>query len=239
MTAKDPVAKGVAVATEAEKELHLITHLADCIREGNWADQRLYLLRHLERLRVCLAASPLPQGDDPLVAEIEAGLEGTTPGDWRSVDGILPPDDEGHERSFIRPVISEGYQIAQTVGPNGPANSAHIARCSPENIRKLIALIRSLSEANAALSAEVETQRESKKYAQRCCETSEASLSAANAEIERLKGALEPFAKAASPFDHLTDDGAIVNVRLAVRLGDLRRARSALADKEAEQGGGK
>jgi hypothetical protein len=51
-----------------------------------------------------------------------------TPRPWQAVDGILLPDDEGHERSFIRPEISQGYQIAHTVGPDGPANAALIVR---------------------------------------------------------------------------------------------------------------
>lgn len=60
-----------------------------------------------------------------------------TPGPWISVDGILDPDDEGHARSFIRPVHSEGYQIAQTVGPNGEANARLIA-AAPEMRSELV-----------------------------------------------------------------------------------------------------
>jgi hypothetical protein len=49
-----------------------------------------------------------------------------TPGPWRAVQGVLPPED-GHERLFIRPEVSEGWQIAQTFGPNGEANAKGIA----------------------------------------------------------------------------------------------------------------
>jgi hypothetical protein len=62
----------------------------------------------------------------------EIGHPGTekaapTPGPWSAVHGVLLPDDEGHTRSFIRPIKGEGYQIAQTVGPNGEANARLIA----------------------------------------------------------------------------------------------------------------
>lgn len=53
--------------------------------------------------------------------------ERATPGPWVSVDGILAADDEGNSRSFIKPVPNEGWQIAQTCGPNGENNAAFIA----------------------------------------------------------------------------------------------------------------
>ena len=85
-----------------------------------------------------------------LVEELRAGLEGVTPGPWRSVGGILEDDDEGNSRFFVRPVKSEGWQVVQTFGPHGSANAAHIARCSPDNIAKLLDHIAALAAQLAA-----------------------------------------------------------------------------------------
>ncbi len=50
-----------------------------------------------------------------------------TPGPAIAVHNVLRPCEDGHTRSFVRPVHSEGWQICQTVGPNGPANADFIA----------------------------------------------------------------------------------------------------------------
>lgn len=70
-----------------------------------------------------------------------------TPTPWAAVHGVLDDDDEGHPRSFVRPVKSEGYQIAQTVGPNGPANAAFIVKA----VNAHDALLKALKTARDAL----------------------------------------------------------------------------------------
>lgn len=60
-----------------------------------------------------------------------------TAGPWIAVDGILEPDDEGNARSFVRPAHSEGWQIAQTCGPNGSDNARLIA-AAPELLEALV-----------------------------------------------------------------------------------------------------
>ncbi len=67
-----------------------------------------------------------PQADSALVEELRGLLTKATKGPWASVNGVLSADDEGNERSFIRPIPSDGWQIAQTCGPNGSANAALI-----------------------------------------------------------------------------------------------------------------
>ena len=71
-----------------------------------------------------------------------------TPGPWVAVDDILDPDDEGNARSFVRPVHSEGWQIAQTCGPNGSDNARLIA-ASPDLLKALKALSGAVFAPNA------------------------------------------------------------------------------------------
>ncbi|MBS0368974.1 MAG: hypothetical protein JSS57_07225 [Proteobacteria bacterium] len=71
-----------------------------------------------------------------------------TPGPAIAVHNVLKPCDEAHARSFVRPVHSEGWQICQTVGPNGPANADFIAEAftvhhetglTPQQLREALA----------------------------------------------------------------------------------------------------
>jgi hypothetical protein len=72
-------------------------------------------LREIER---CIPAQPAPTGKPEPVATLP----------WRAVHDVLSPDEEGNARSFIRPIHSEGYQIAQTVGPNGREHADFIVK---------------------------------------------------------------------------------------------------------------
>lgn len=55
-------------------EIRLIEHLADNIREGNYLDQRLYLLQHIGRLEPLIAA-PSPASADGLHADTAKLIE--------------------------------------------------------------------------------------------------------------------------------------------------------------------
>lgn len=59
-------------------------------------------------------------------------------------------------------------------------------------------------------------------------------LATLQSELDEARGALEPFAKIARLFDHMTDDGGSVLVN--VRLGDLRRARAATRTTGGDNG---
>ncbi len=66
---------------------------------------------------------------------IQAELRQPSSLPWESVDGVLLPDDEGRSRSFVRPVKSIGWQIAQTVGPDGPDHAAFIVTACNSHAR--------------------------------------------------------------------------------------------------------
>lgn len=70
------------------------------------------------------------------------------PGEWKSVDGVLAPDDDGNARSYIRPVHSDGWQIVQSCGPNGEANAAYIAALSPAAMIPLLEACEAILEAD-------------------------------------------------------------------------------------------
>ena len=91
---------------------------------------------------------------DTLIAELRAGLEGTTQGGWtRHEKGIHPhpfvcgaPERLEHgEESFV---------VAYLVGTNVEANARHIALASPQNIRALLDHIESSGREMDALMAE-------------------------------------------------------------------------------------
>ena len=82
---------------------------------------------------------------------VTTGDAGRTAGPWVAVHGILPPDDEGHPRSIIRPVHSEGYQIAQTVGPHGEAH-ANLLAAAPDLLKALEAIRDGLADTGSGRS---------------------------------------------------------------------------------------
>lgn len=92
---------------------------------------------------------PVAPGEvEGLVAELEAGLEGVTPGPWAAyMDDYTVRVDE----SFIP--AQRKIALCAT-GDGAGKNAAHLARCSPDNIRKLIASLRSLAAKCTELEAE-------------------------------------------------------------------------------------
>lgn len=86
------------------------------------------------------ALPSLPSDIDGLVEELERGLEGTSDGPWHT-----------HRRSYDIVVRNADHYLLRTEqwGRLEPADAAqmkanaeHVARCSPANIRKLIAALR-------------------------------------------------------------------------------------------------
>jgi hypothetical protein len=85
-----------------------------------------------------------------LIGELERGLEGVTGGEWHIATGIMPTKDippsvvalsDPTDLRTIKRIADVGTEI----------NARHIARCSPDNIRRLIAALR---EAQAAWELE-------------------------------------------------------------------------------------
>lgn len=99
-------------------------------------------------------------------------------------------------------------------------------------------LLHSQAAQIAALTQELELARGGVRNLLTLNERGSKALTAARAEIERLKGALEPFARyfdGGMDFDNagepLPDDQGVGWIYL--KYADFRRARAALADKEA------
>ena len=132
---------------------------------------------------------------DKLAAEMLAGLEGVTPGPWTwGSKYVCRLDGTRYERLF---------QTSTGENEGGDSqwelNAAHIARCSPDNIRTL------LEERSAR----------------------EATITALEAENKRLREALEPFVRADTalgdepgPFRFETRNG-----HRLIEREDFRRAR--------------
>lgn len=174
---------------------------------------------------------------DELIAEIEAGLEGVTPGPWeqaapldkvctgyRDASGTMLPSNygvTGHSKTVAKCAgqswMDDGEEIR---------NAAHIARCHPGNIAALIARIRQAeaerdeerSAANALLSqnedlrdawANVKSERDQ-----------------ALARIKVMDEALKPFDKEADYWGEYSDDRCLDGVS-PLTVGELRAARAA------------
>lgn len=73
---------------------------------------------------------------DELISEIEAGLEGVTPGPWDVAINDVP------RKEVEYAVVTTGGWFDIAPGINNEADAHHIARCSPNNIAALIARIR-------------------------------------------------------------------------------------------------
>lgn len=148
----------------------------------------------------CLSAE-----DARLVEEMRAGLHGVTPGPWRAEPAASGMCDM--QVFAPNPLARSGKRIVAKVAPTKHDEDAHhIARCSPDNISRLLDLIASLA-----------------------------------AQVDGMREALEPFAKAADLFHEKADDGLFAGPVSAAtpephrayrfQLGDLRRARQALSQK--------
>lgn len=97
-----------------------------------------------------------PASDD-LVAEIEAGLEGVTPGPWE-----VGADDQ-HGQSVVRSqhieLFTGWHHSVGAIEQEMRANAAHIARCSPDNIAALLARIEAEKAGREKVEAELAEAR--------------------------------------------------------------------------------
>lgn len=105
--------------------------------------------------------SPSPDVAE-IVARLRAGLGGVTPGPW-TVD---PPHESDPDFSFVSGAYWGLFARVVTRldgdtkdSPTGLANLEHIALCSPENIRALIAAIDASAKREEALRRELEIVR--------------------------------------------------------------------------------
>jgi len=92
-----------------------------------------------------------------LIEDLRAGLEGVTPGEWRvgPVDDTIVTAADGSEVAQI-----DGDYNEPDLWPIMEANAAHIARCSPDNIRAVANGYIAQAERIAALEAENKALRE-------------------------------------------------------------------------------
>lgn len=101
---------------------------------------------------------------DELIAEIERGLEGVTPGPWFIYDGCSwrrIGTSQTNDCAVLAPTVAiDGHPDLTSRNGDLYRNLGHIARCSPDNIAALIARMRQAeaerdeerSAANALLS---------------------------------------------------------------------------------------
>lgn len=89
---------------------------------------------------------------DQIIADLRAGLEGVTPGPWKSAGGYLTvrDPDKGSFTHTIYHLDEMGQRDRtapfQAVPLSREQDAAHIARCSPDNIA---AILNALSEATS------------------------------------------------------------------------------------------
>jgi hypothetical protein len=105
---------------------------------------------------------------DRLIAEMRAGLEGVTPGEWEYY-----PHKEGDWRKPESPaamVNETGDKVIDctwaSATEEGQRTYKHIARCSPANIAALLDEIERLRADNARLQTAVNSIASQKKYAE-------------------------------------------------------------------------
>ena len=103
-----------------------------------------------------------------LVEELRAGLEGVTPGPWyqtgapwfRSGDGVLAGSPDGNVAFLIADLEDFAVSREEYEGPfplgDAEKDAAHIARCSPDNIAKLLGHIEALTAELAGVNARAE-----------------------------------------------------------------------------------
>ncbi len=134
---------------------------------------------------------------DELIAEIEAGLEGVTPGPWQKNGKFIYAT--GSVDTWSGPVWGAIAGVEDLEAEDGEgrnwhcsgnvlANSAHLARCHPGNIAALIARIREQ-----------------------------------DATIKRMDEALERF----EADDYTYRDDEDDRTKMPIRIGDIRAARAA------------
>lgn len=135
---------------------------------------------------------------DELIAEIEAGLEGVTPGPWEA--GHFGTDSkcqctsvvcDGYAGAIAHVAVSDGLKIGEGGNDCPPkteaaANMRHIARCHPGNIAALIARIREQDATFTDDRGTVWTRPTAEAYAAAC-----RALEAKDATIKRMDEALE------------------------------------------------
>ena len=86
-----------------------------------------------------------------LVDEIEAGLEGVTPGPWVYEGETTPYVTSPLGAPDVCDLYHRGQSGALFVKPDADENGPHIARCSPDNMRTIIAHVRALEAERRAL----------------------------------------------------------------------------------------
>lgn len=96
-----------------------------------------------------------------LIAKMAAGLKGTTPGPWHHYHAPLREGmttiDEIQCRERRNPIVQwGGFDNSFRSKAKHKRNAAHIARCSPDNIRLLLDHIETLEARVATLSAALE-----------------------------------------------------------------------------------
>jgi hypothetical protein len=130
-----------------------------------------------------------------LRAELRAGLDGVTPGPWEW-DGFHYQElwQVGTYTAVFGWDAEQGMSLAYE---NKEANAAHIARCSPENIR---ALLDALDDAERGLT---ETKRKLEGAKDRA-EKAERERDEARAELAQLRGTIEKT-RNVDPYNQLED----------------------------------
>jgi hypothetical protein len=151
---------------------------------------------------------------DVLAEEMRAGLEGVTPGPWyqtgapwfRSGDGVLAGSPDGNIAYIIADCDNFAAPRDEYDGPfplgDQERDAAHIARCSPENIRALLDDRATLTQENAELRAELSalkkqveelTKALNRKVDEKCAAVQ--ARTRAEAEAAALRKALKEIAE--------------------------------------------
>lgn len=98
------------------------------------------------------------------MAAIVAGLDGVTPGPWSIKPDHQHPEDVHHVVGPSKIVVGldgicSPHRMSDRTFREDMANMAHIARCSPDNIRTLASYIRHLEEENSRMAKALEEAR--------------------------------------------------------------------------------
>lgn len=183
---------------------------------------------------------PLPE----LIAEMEAGLEGVTPGPWsmetvRTSCGVChkigPWPHKWRAGETMSACIYDDYPSPPEGTDTMLANATHLARCSPDNIAAIIAGYRQLQKENADLREDIgachATFAKPIDILNDRVDARDAEISALKALLREATAALEPFAEIADTISlgvadkHIIEGAWNGGVFEEVRVGDFRRAR--------------